>query len=385
MDNRRIDFLAKKWQTNTLTEAERHEFEQWYNAFDDATHQLSGYKNAKELADKIYGKIEQNVKPSQPYRSSLWPKLAVACVFLLLISSALIYFARTTKQTGNKLSIIKYDALPGNNHAILILGNGNQITLGINDKKLITNPDGQQIEADKGKLVYGRTNSHAAFNEVSYNTIITPAGGQYQVTLPDGSQVWLNAKTSLKYPVSFNGNERRVELSGEAYFEITHNAKQPFIVSTRGESVRVLGTHFNVSAYTDEQQVTTTLLQGSIQVATAQTHTLIKPGEQAILNVGDKRAGFIVQSVNTDQAVAWKNGLFYFKTADIPTVMRTLARWYNLQVEFEGKMSAKTFSGKIYRNVNASNVVQILKYSGINAQLQKPTNSSAQAKIIVKL
>jgi len=112
---------------------------------------------------------------------------------------------------------------------------------------------------------------------------------------------------------------------------------------------------------------------------------LIKPGEQAILNAGDKRAGFIVQSVNTDQAVAWKNGLFYFKTADIPTVMRTLARWYNLQVEFEGKMSDKTFSGKIYRNVNASNVVQILKYSGINAQLQKPTNSSAQAKIIVKL
>jgi ferric-dicitrate binding protein FerR (iron transport regulator) len=185
------------------------------------------------------------------------------------------------------------------------------------------------------------------------------------VELPDGTKVWLNSSSSLTYPVSFTGKERRVELTGEAYFEVAKNASSPFFVKTSGQTVKVLGTHFNINSYEDERSVKTTLLEGSVVIinnAGKQTANL-KPGQQSV----NKAASFdIIDNADIDEAIAWKNGKFLFRNTDLQTVMRQLSRWYDVDVEYQGAIAMRHYRGKISRNVPVSQVFEILKTSGIN-------------------
>jgi transmembrane sensor len=197
-----------------------------------------------------------------------------------------------------------------------------------------------------------------------YNTIETPKGGQYRIDLPDGTMVWLNAGSSLRYPNRFAGQERKVALTGEAYFEVAKNKQMPFRVVSGKQVVEVLGTHFNINAYTDEASVKTTLLEGSVNVLLQETHQseLLNPGQQAVVKYNG--SSIVVQPVKVEEAVAWKNGYFMFVDADLESIMRQLARWYDVEVAYEGNLGSLKFGGMVSRSKSIAQTLRILELTG---------------------
>ena len=227
---------------------------------------------------------------------------------------------------------------------------------------------GAQIEKlTNGQLVYTPLINKS--DKVVFNTLATPRGGQFKLSLPDGSEVWLNAVSSIRYPTAFIGNERKVEITGEAYFEIAHDAAKPFKVIVNGTEVKVLGTHFNINAYNDEATVKTTLLEGIVSLSNAASAVVtLKPGQQA--QIGNSRDIKVINNVDIDQEVAWKNGYFSFYKADLQTVMRQIGRWYDLEILYEGKIPERQFGGKIDRNSNATEVLKILEESKVHFRIE---------------
>jgi len=197
---------------------------------------------------------------------------------------------------------------------------------------------------------------------VAFNTISTPVGGQYTVVLPDGSKVWLNAASSLKFPTAFTGTERRVELTGEGYFEVAKNKHMPFKVNFNREEVEVLGTHFNISAYPDEAVTRTTLLEGSVRISKNNIKKILVPGQQAISSM--QTGGFNIAEVNTDEAIAWKNGLFLFHNENIRSIMKKIARWYNVDVNYQGSFTNQEYGGRISQSKNLSEILKNLELTG---------------------
>ena len=215
-----------------------------------------------------------------------------------------------------------------------------------------------------GQLVYAPGNAAGQpSSAVAFNTLLIPKGGQYEVTLPDGTLVWLNAASSLKYPTAFTGSERHVEMTGEAYFEVARNTVMPFTVSTGKSTVKVLGTHFNVSAYDDDPADKTALLEGAVVVGKGEKKVLLAPGQQAVV---DHDAGAIaVRTINVDDAVAWKNGYFSFRKEDLRTALRKIARWYNVDVEYQGKETNKLLGGTVSRTQTIEEILSYLELTGI--------------------
>jgi ferric-dicitrate binding protein FerR (iron transport regulator) len=219
------------------------------------------------------------------------------------------------------------------------------------------------VKLANGEIVY--KSQTETIKEVSYNTLIVPRGSKVvSLTLADGSKIWMNAESSLTYPTAFIGKERSVELKGEAFFEIASNKNMPFIVRKDDVGVQVFGTSFNVNAYEDEKTIDVTLLEGSVQVKKGTATTLLQPGQQAQVN----RAGSIslVEHADTEAAVAWKNGYFQFTGNDIKTVMRQIARWYNVDVEYHGTIPERKFAGQMDRSSNLSHVLKILEESNVH-------------------
>ena len=249
--------------------------------------------------------------------------------------------------------------VPGGNKAVLKLSDGTEILLdSAGQGTLAQQGSAKVIKLNDGQLSY---QSKGTVRETLYNTITTPKGGQYQLVLADGSKVWLNASSSLRFPVVFSGEQRLVELTGEGYFEITKNERMPFHVQANGVDVKVIGTHFNVNAYTDESATRTTLLEGMVSVAQNNQTRTLRPGQQAAVN----NAGMVVlNDVDIEEVVAWKNGMFQFKSADIGTILRQAERWYDVHFVYEGEISKEPFSGQISRNVNADQLLKILEIAG---------------------
>jgi ferric-dicitrate binding protein FerR (iron transport regulator) len=294
-----------------------------------------------------------------------WMPYSIAASIIILTGLVIFFMANRKTKTG-KAEIVKTNEIkPGGNFAELILGNGKTVNLYEAKNGLIDSTNGNEVlKSADGQISY--ENHSNAENE--FHVLKTPTGGQYSVTLPDGSRVWLNSLSSLKYPVSFSGAERIVELEGEGYFEVAHltpdpsplgegGMKIPFIVKVNGMRVEVLGTHFNIMAYDDEPSVNTTLLEGKVRVSReagksgspedGKTGSLeLKPGEQArLMENGELK---IENGVDVSEAVAWKNGMFQFKDANIESVMRQVARWYNVEIDYEGKPNHH-FNATIYR------------------------------------
>jgi transmembrane sensor len=258
---------------------------------------------------------------------------------------------------------------PGGNRATLILSNGNSINLtGIKNGALASEKGVVINKNADGRITYGHGKGNAESANV-FNTVLTPRGGQYQLVLSDGTKVWLNSASSLKYPVTFTANKREVELSGEAYFEVAHNQHKPFMVVSNGQTVEVLGTHFNINAYQDEQATKTTLLEGSVKVLTHGVSSKIKPGEQ----VQQKSGKLTVSEADLEEAIAWKNGFFYFKDDNIKTIMRQLSRWYDVEIKYEGQIPEREFSGQMNKNIDASQLMHILSIEKIHYRLENRT------------
>jgi len=289
----------------------------------------------------------------------LYTKWAVAATLFVAVGAGLFYFTKSdipTNVTANQIAL-----KPGTEKARLTLADGTVIDLeeAVNGK--LNNKDGVAItKADDGKLVYDAKNKGDVNAPVSYNTLVTPRGGQYKVILPDGSSIWLNAASSLRFPTQFVGAERRVELSGEGYFEIKKNAKQPFVVVSGGQEVTVLGTHFNINAYRENNTIKTTLLEGAVKVSKGAQSYLLAPGQEANLD-NENNSFSIAKDVDVALAVAWKNGRFSFDATNIKEVMQQIARWYDVDVSYKGDFSNVELTGEIPRGADASRVLNLLK------------------------
>ncbi len=253
------------------------------------------------------------------------------------------------------------------NKAILTLSNGKEIFLGSANAQSDINSLGNNIEAiDSSKLIYtDRAGSNTG--EDVYNVLRTPRGGQYRLSLPDGSQVWLNAASMIKYPISFSGDERKVEVEGEAYFEVVKDINKSFTVSIGNKNVRVLGTHFNINSYSDEPTISVTLFEGSIQLHSGNQIKLLKPGQQARMsNISQSQNIEIVHDTDINAVISWRNGRILFKDADVQSIMRIVSRWYNLDVIYEGNIPERTITGGISKNESLPELLKVLEWNKIH-------------------
>lgn len=309
--------------------------------------------------------INNQQDSSKVYRMQpkTWLRVAAAASIIgLTLLGTFFWFNRGKQsevaQTEVKKNGYKNDVLPGDNKAVLTLSDGSTIVLNDAQNGTLAHQGTTKVVKLDGKLAYDPAGTGS--KEVVYNTISTPRGGQYQIELPDGSLVWLNAASSLRFPTAFVGKDRRVEITGEAYFEVTKNKSMPFIVSIGSSEIQVLGTHFNVMAYKEESNIKTSLLEGSIKFVHGNNSSLIKPGQQTQLtNSGQIK---VLDDIDMDAVIAWKNGNFDFDGAGIETVMRQLSRWYNVEVEYKKKPDV-LFYAEIPRNTKLSEVLHALEYT----------------------
>ena len=297
--------------------------------------------------------------------SSIFSK-SLAAAILIFISVGTYFWLKPTPET-KMVSNVFYDAPPGGNRAALTLANGKIITLDSAQNGIIVKMASFEVNKTKdGQLVYQVIENNT--QKSGLNTLSTPRGGQYQVVLPDGSKVWLNAASAIKFASVFKGKIREVELKGEAYFEVAKNAAMPFKVKSAHAQIEVLGTHFNVRAYDDEKAMKTTLVEGAVKITSGNLTNVLKPGDQAVLN--GENGMKVINDVDADVETAWKDGLFQFKDANIEEIMQQAALWYNLKISFEGEIPQRYFTGKISRNVKASEFLNMLKYTGVKFRIE---------------
>jgi transmembrane sensor len=311
-------------------------------------------------------KLEQHTQssktPIRPIFLKRYRWIAAAAIFLIVATSIVLSITNDNKAvyTNNKNIQSQQDRMPGGDRAILTLSDGSTILLdSAGNGVLAQQGNTSVIKKNDGQLEYNSLDGKTG--EVAYNILKTPMGGQYKITLPDGSKVWLNAASSLKYPVVFVGAERRVEITGEAYFEIAKDLNKPFKVQLNNMEVEVLGTHFNVNGYSDEEAIKTTLLEGKVKVLAAKEFKFLVPGQQAQLKSSGNIS--VTNDVSLEETVAWKDGNFQFENSDIKTVMRQLARWYEVDISYKGNIN-KHFIGSISRDVKLSQVLTMLQQTG---------------------
>lgn len=328
------------------------------------------------LKVEIWNAISKSVNNADPKVKPLFYKWLAAASIIIIFSLLGLYMFNGFKSKTNNQAVVNkkinsvQDVAPGGTKAILQLADGSSIVLDSTNNGNIANQGQTKIIKIDGQLAY---NSAGTNKEILYNTITTPRGGQYQLILADGSKVWLNAASSLHFPTNFTGKERKVTLTGEGYFEVAKNADMPFKVDVAGKGeVEVLGTHFNVNAYEDEDVMKATLLEGSVKVINGNKAVLIEPGQQATINEVSNLIT-INKSVNLEEVVAWKNGLFQFDDTNIKEVMWQIGRWYDLDIVFKGNVPDKRITGKIYRNVNVSNVLKLMEALKIHIEIEGKT------------
>lgn len=310
----------------------------------------------QKLLGGLHIKMKLRVKVTNKYIQ------IAACVLLVSGTTLLLYPRYKSNFAAKKLKRATAQILvqPGSNKATLTLSDGSSIDL--DDSKAGTLCKQGTVTVGKredGSLVYQSSGSQNAV--ALYNTITTPKGGQYQLVLSDGTRVWLNAASALKYPATFNGSDRKVELTGEAYFEVAKNKNMPFKVSLNSMSIEVLGTHFNVNAYADEPEVTTTLLEGAVKLTNASGQSTLNPGQQATFGEQNK---FKIREVNTDEAIAWKNGYFIFDNENIQHIMRKISRWYDVDIDYAGRVDEGDFGGTTSRSSSISGILKSLELTG---------------------
>lgn len=378
MDDKRLIALFHRYIDKTATLAEKQELmaliaqpendalvkelmnETWEELLPDTPH-FSEAESAAMLQQVLATRAVTVDIRKRPRRIGVM--VAAVTTGVLLMAAGAWWWQNNHTTAPVKLagqSQIKNDIAPGITKATLQLADGSQITLDSSRTGTLAQQGNVKIvQTNGGELAYsGSTTANAA---VQYNILTTPRGGEYQVTLPDGTKAWLNAASSLKYPTAFVGNTRTVELSGEAYFEVAANAAKPFTVHTNKSTIEVLGTHFNINAYTDEKTTLTTLLEGAVKVSSNNGQTILSPGQQA--NINASSGALQVKTVDTEEAIAWKNDQFAFRDMNLPTIMRQIARWYDVEIVYTGTPSADEISGKISRNYNISQVLKMLEYT----------------------
>lgn len=377
----RADYLSQRVRQGIATREEIAELLQWLEQNEDEETLKEAWERTpdntyffgEESSEKILATILEKEPFPAPRRKRKLLVPALAAVILLLAASTWFFFypspGNKTLAGQTSTPAGKPQLMPGGNKAVLVLDDGSTILLDSAGNGNIATQGNTSVSKQNGEVVYNNAENNAASAAPSFNTLRTPKGGQYQLTLSDGTRVWVNAASSLRYPTAFTGADRTVELTGEAYFEVAKDPSKPFHVVLNGIEVEVLGTHFNIMAYENEKAVRATLLEGAVKLKTAAGHALLKPGEQGILT---KAAGSlsVTNKVDLNQQVAWKNGYFQFNRTDLETIGRQLERWYDIDIVYEGNVPKKEFWGKIPMNVNADEVLKILENSNVHYAIE---------------
>jgi len=383
----RIPMLIAGWLRENLTASEQQELFDWVNESEANSLYFTKATDEKLLAEKLkhfnreditprIDKTLESIDPDSKSRGKgLWLKMkkyAVAACLLLVAGSGVYYIIRTSVSTKKDIlktttTINNNDVPPGSEKAILTLADGSKVTLDNEANGTIARQGNTVIMKEDGLLAYN-TDKNKSQAGILYNTLTTEKGGEYRsLVLSDGTKVWLNSVSSIRYPTSFIGDERKVEITGEAYFEVAKNPSRPFKVSVKGMEVEVLGTHFNINSYDDEEGIKTTLIEGAVKIVAAGKVSFLKPGQQAILRSAQDEKGEIkiVNDADMDEAVAWKNGLFVFDGADIKTIMRQVSRWYDVDVVYQDNISNHFVVTGISRTVPVSKLLSVLEKMGV--------------------
>lgn len=382
MSQRKLEELLRLFVEGKIS---RSEYEQLFDhirstsvddhELNDAVDQV--FKNIKSYEDLsnddkelLYRNIMSSVsteeeQSGQEYSGRLWYRLGIAASIFIVLSVGLFYFLDkpdvqpllTIDQTPKPAPVV-----PGGNKAILTLSDGSKIILDHAKNGVLANQAGVSIQkTSDGELLYKFSNSDDSgkqpAEDVIYNKIETPKGGKYQVNLPDGSIVWLNSASSLRFPALFSGNTREVELTGEAFFDVAKNKNKPFKVITKDQIVEVLGTRFNINSYGDEETIKTTLIEGSVKIIYKDKVVLLSPGQQFQPNESRPK----VIEADTEEVIAWKNGYFLFKDESIHSIMRKLSRWYDVEVTYAGEIPELGFGGNISRSKDITEVLDALQ------------------------
>lgn len=294
--------------------------------------------------------------------------ISIAAILIAVCCSLLFFFPQKNKNSKNTIAL-NNKILPGSDKATLKLADGTVIILNDSLEGFQANQRNVKLHIRDGEIFYQAIDNT---EEIIFNTVSTPRGGQFKLVLSDGTRVWLNAASSIKYPTVFVGADRVVELTGEAYFEVSHNPSKPFkVVLPAIGQVDAIGTAFNINAYPEEKVVKTSLIQGKVKVAMGGKTNYLHPGQQSLLNKEGHHV--IVNEVDMDEIVAWKNGLFIFNQSNVEDIMRQLARWYAIEVIYSGKISQETFSGIVNRNSNLSEVLKIMEAGGVRFKIENKT------------
>ncbi|WP_266202458.1 FecR family protein [Pontibacter kalidii] len=355
-----------------LSPQEEKELELWLSSGEGNRRLFEKIKGEHEQAlaffssldtDAAWQRVASQTVAQEEQTRSLWRHTALwkyAAVITLILATSLVVYQTQVRKHSQLAGTARIapeqqaeEILPGGDKAMLTFSDGSFFVLEELDNGTVREEKGVRVSKKDGLVSFEIADNRS--EQVFFNTISTPVGGQYQVVLPDGSKVWLNSASSLHFPSAFVARERVVELTGEGYFEIAKNQQKPFIVKVNSATVEVLGTHFNVMSYANEGRITTTLLEGSVKVGNGNATKVLVPGQQASIG-----KDILLKEVDVDEAVAWKNGLFYFNNADIGTVMRQLERWYGIEASYSGEVPTKHFSGIISRDTEIDKVLEML-------------------------
>jgi transmembrane sensor len=364
-----IQILIEKYFAGTITPEEQGFLDEWYQKQSNKKVDwiFENLDNEDRLRERIFANIEDalQVKNYNKTRQNSWYRIAVAASILVTlgVGSYFWYQAKNVQPAAVAKVIKNYtnDITPGGNKALLTLADGSKISLDDSGNGVVVQQGSVIINKEtNGKLVYNNPENIAEKNSI--NILQTPRGGQYQLVLTDGTKIWLNSESSLKYPSQFTGPVRVVELTGEAYFEVAKNAKVPFQVKVNNMLVDVLGTHFNVKAYQDEASINTTLLEGSVKVIKGNNTRYITPGQQVSIN--NNSESFSIRNADIDEVMSWQRGYYVFKSRTIKSIMQEISRWYDVEIVYQGDTNDLTFSGKISRFKNISEVLGLLELTG---------------------
>lgn len=344
-----IEQLANKFRKGELTIEEHADFDHWYNSFNDQEFILAVDDRPEQIKARIYKDIFEAIQNSRTVPNTKifvkWSKIAVAATLLIIAGLSFYYYKFVGNDQSVNLANVNPAILPGKNGATLTLVNGKKILLSDQQNGIFAKEAGVVIsKSADGEIIY-KVASGKDIPDNQINTLSTAKGQQYQIILADGTKIWLNAASSLKYPVTFSNGQRKVELIGEAYLEVAKDKEHPFIVQSGKQMITVLGTHFNVNAYPDEAVILTTLLEGAVKLNGS---VLLKPGQQANYDGNSIK----VTNADTELSIAWIQGNFIFDDEDLASIMRKVGRWYNVEVQFESeKLKEMTFSGIVSRTV----------------------------------
>lgn len=373
MKNENPSLLIQKYINGTASPEEREQLLNWYRSQQPETVEWPSARETeeKQVYDRMLSNIDRHIDASypQPVPLSKWYYIAAAAAIFMVGSFATVLYL--DKAAPEKVQVLTYknDVKPGGNKAILKLADGSELVLDGATKATFAHQEGLNIaRISDGQLAFDKQPKGAQTDSGTpkYNTISTPKGGQYRVILPDGTKVWLNAISSIRFPSYFSAGERRVEITGEAYFEVSKNKQMPFRVISGQQVLEVLGTKFNINAYTNEPQINTTLAEGSIRLNRINTSesSILKPGEQAQLKTGNSRLAAKIVAADLDEALAWKNDAFVFNDMPITEIMQQIERWYDVELVYSGAKPDLRFTGIIPRNSNLSTFLRVLEGSG---------------------